>query len=73
MMNERDILADLQAWRDEFARSHGYDLAAMAASLRASDRASGIQVVRGEPRRPEIVLPPELPRLDVAHPAIGTM
>ncbi len=59
-MNERDELADLRTWRDEFARSHGYDLAAMVASLRLLDRAAGARVVRGEPRSPEpsaVVIP----------------
>ena len=51
-MSERDVLADLRAWRDEFARSHGYDMAAMVASLRARDRAAGDSLVRGEPRQP---------------------
>jgi hypothetical protein len=48
----RDVLAELRAWRDEFARSHGYDLWAMAAVLREMDAAAGARVVRGEPRRP---------------------
>lgn len=39
--------------RDEFARSHGYDLHAMAAALRELDSAAGQKVVRGEPRRLE--------------------
>jgi len=52
-MEERDLLADLRAWRDEFARSHGYDLAEMVATLREMDRTSGARVVRGEPRKPE--------------------
>ena len=51
-MSDRDILAELRAWRDEFARSHGYDLAAMAAAIRELDTAAGSRVVRGEPRRP---------------------
>ena len=50
-MKEQDVLADLRTWRDEFARTHGYDLAAMAATLREMDRAAGARVVRGEPRR----------------------
>jgi hypothetical protein len=56
-MSDTDILAELRAWRDEFARTHGYDLKAMAASLRSLDEAAGARVVRGEPRRPEAVLP----------------
>ncbi len=57
-MNDGDILAELRAWRDEFARSHGYDLGAMSAALRELDIAVGGRVVRGEPRRPEAVWPP---------------
>lgn len=56
-MRSGDILAELRAWRDEFARSHGYDLGAMAAVLRELDTAAGARVVRGEPRRPITVLP----------------
>jgi hypothetical protein len=47
-----DILAELRAFREEFARSHGYDLGAMAAALRAMDLAAGGRVVRREPRSP---------------------
>ena len=56
-MRARDILAELRAWRDEFARSHGYDLSAMVAALREMDVAAGTRVVRGEPRRPTAVRP----------------
>ena len=52
-----DILAELRAWRDEFARSHGYDLGAMAAALRELDGAAAARIVRGEPRRPSPVVP----------------
>jgi hypothetical protein len=56
-MSSGDILTELRAWRDEFARSHGYDLGAMAAVLRELDGTAGARVVRGEPRRPAAVLP----------------
>ena len=56
-MRGGDILAELRAWRDEFARSHGYDLGAMVAALRKMDAAAGARVVRGDPRRP-IAMPP---------------
>ena len=61
-MEERDVLADSRAWRDEFARSHDYDLAEMVATLREMDRTGGARVVRGEPRKPEriSVSPPDL-------------
>ncbi len=51
-MNQIDVLAELRAWRDEFARSHGYDLHAMAAMLRELDKAGERKIVHGEPRRP---------------------
>jgi hypothetical protein len=51
------MVAELRAWRDEFARSHGYDLAAIVAVLREMDAAAGARVVRAEPRRPAPVLP----------------
>ena len=54
-MNGGEIPAELRAWRDEFARSHRHDLAAMAAALRTLDGLAGARVVRGEPRRPAVV------------------
>lgn len=56
-MSGGDVLTELRAWRDEFARSHGYDLGAMAAALRELDETAGARVVRGEPRRPAVVRP----------------
>ena len=60
-MSGTDILAELRSWRDEFARSHGDDLGAMAATLRELDKAAGARVSRGEPRRPEVIRPKESP------------
>ena len=51
-MSKGDVLAELRAWRDEFARSHGYDIHAMAAALRELDSASQRTVVCAEPRPP---------------------
>ena len=51
-MSNPDLLAELRAWRDEFARSHGYDIHAMATALRDLDSVGGRQVIHGEPRRP---------------------
>ena len=58
-MSGEDIFPELRGWRDEFARSHGYDLGAMVAMLRELDGATGARVVRGEPRRPAAVPPKE--------------
>ena len=59
-MSNGDVLAELRAWRDEFARSHGFDIHAMAAALRNLDGAGGRNVVHGEPRRPVATrMPPQ--------------
>ncbi len=83
-MSKGDVLSELRAWRDEFARSHGYDVHAMAAALRELDSASERKVVRGEPRPPAaartpkpllqptgsaIAVPPSAKPLDVATAA----
>jgi hypothetical protein len=72
-MSNEDVLVALRAWRDEFARSHGYDLHAMAATLRELDCTAGQKVVRGEPRRPEAAKPAEtrMPNLTL-HPTGAT-
>lgn len=51
-MKAGDVLAELRAWRDEFARAHAYDVHAMAKTLSELDSAGDRNVVRGEPRRP---------------------
>ena len=70
-MSTGDIFTELRAWRDEFARSHGYDLGAMAAVLREMDGAAGSRVVRGEPRRPSAVLSKEAIAPDPAAGGAG--
>ncbi len=47
-----DVLREVRATREEFARSHGYDVYAMAATLRRLDEAGDRPVVRLAPRRP---------------------
>ena len=66
-MNDVDIVVELRAWRDEFARLHGYDIHAMAAALRALDCGGKREVVHGEPRRPVVakIPPQELPLANV--------
>ena len=51
-MSNEDILLELRAWRNEFARSHGYDISAMSATLSQLDNACERKVVRGNPRQP---------------------
>ncbi len=62
-MSDGDVLSELRAWRDEFARSHDYDIHAMAAALREMDSAGERKVIRGEPRQPaEARMPRREPR-----------
>lgn len=68
-MTRGDVLAELRAWRDEFARSHGYDIHRMVAALREQEIASGREVVRGEPRRPTVAMPNKPPPTESATPA----
>jgi len=56
-MSDVDIVAQLRAWRDEFARAHGYDIHAMAAALRELD-CGKVKLVHGEPRRPVVTKVP---------------
>ena len=60
-MSNGDVLVEVRAWRDEFARSHGYSLRAMAAALHDLDIAAGQKLVRGEPRRPVTARMPNQP------------
>jgi hypothetical protein len=57
-MKDVDLLAEIRSWRDEFAKSHGYDLAAIAAAIRKADDAIRERLVRGEPRRPSATSTP---------------
>ena len=58
-MSDGDVLTGLRAWRDAFARSHGYDLGAMATTLRELDKATDTRLARGKPRPPAVVMPME--------------
>lgn len=71
-MTRGDVLAELRAWRDEFARSHGYDIHRMVAALREHEIASGREVVRGEPRRPTVGMPHKPPPPAGATPPAGS-
>ena len=71
-MRDADILTELRAWPDEFARSHNYDLRAMAAALWALDETAGARVVQGEPRRPAAVPPKEAASPDEATQRTST-
>jgi len=53
-MNEDSVLQEVRAAREAFARSHGYDVRAMVADLRAQDDRGDWPVVRLAPRRPAV-------------------
>jgi hypothetical protein len=53
-MNEDGVLQEVRSAREAYARSHGYDVWAMVADLRARDDAGDWPVVRLSPRRPGI-------------------
>jgi hypothetical protein len=52
-MDEDSVLREVRAARDAYARSHGYDVRAMVADLRAMDGRDDWPVVRLAPRRPD--------------------
>jgi hypothetical protein len=60
-MVEDDVLREVRAAREAYARSHGYDVRAMVADLRARDAAGDWPVVRRSPRRPRPTGEPEAP------------
>ncbi|HZU34459.1 MAG TPA: hypothetical protein VFA18_01050 [Gemmataceae bacterium] len=52
-MTEDDVLREVRAAREAYARSHQFDVRAMVADLRARDAAGDWPVVRRPPRRPD--------------------
>jgi len=58
-MIEDEVLREVRAAREAYARSLGYDVRAMVADLRAQDAAGDWPVVRRAPRRPNPVVVPE--------------
>jgi hypothetical protein len=65
MMAEDDLIQEVRAARDAYARSHGYDIDAMSADLRAKAAAGGRHVVRLPPRRPTGLSPEQREALSV--------
>lgn len=57
-MIEDDVLREVRAVREAFARLHDFDVRAMVADLRARDLAGDWTVVRHPPRRPNPVETP---------------
>jgi hypothetical protein len=70
-MSDGDVLAELRAWRDEFARSHGYDVHQMVAALRELDIAAGKNLIRGEPRKPVATRVPNVPLQPIEATRVG--
>lgn len=72
-MNSNDSLVELRAWRDAFARSHDYNVHAVAQELRKQDSEGGRTLIHGTPRRPVTTktlnkaLPPTGPAAPVPH------
>jgi hypothetical protein len=72
MMSEDSVLQEVRAAREDYARSHGYDVRVMVADLRKRDDVGDWPVVRLVPRRPSIPgdlssgpdTDPQRPRLD---------
>lgn len=62
-MKDVDPIDEIRAWRDEFARSHNYDISAMFATLKKWEQESGKTFVRGTPRPyvPVVVVPLAVP------------
>jgi hypothetical protein len=52
-VTEDDVLREVRAAREAYARSHNFDVRAMVADLRARDAAGDWPVVRRAPRRPQ--------------------
>jgi hypothetical protein len=62
-MIEDDVLREVRAARDAYARSLGYDVRAIVADLRARYSTGDWVVVRRAPRRPKPpVVPGETPQ-----------
>jgi len=57
-MTEDDVLREVRAAREAYARLHNFDVRAMVADLRARDVAGDWPVVRLAPRRPHPVAEP---------------
>ena len=61
-MIEDDVLREVRAAREAYARLHDFDVRAMAADLRARDLAGDWPVVRRPSRRPKpVAVPAEAP------------
>jgi hypothetical protein len=57
-MVEDDVLREVRAAREAYARSHNFNIDAMVEDLRRRELASGWQIVSHPPRRVQAVAPP---------------
>ncbi len=68
-MVEDDVLREVRAAREAYARLHNFDVRAMVADLRARDLAGDWPVVRHPPRRPHpIAVPAVAPNQSLPQP-----
>lgn len=67
-MIEDDVLREVRAAREAYARSHGYDVQAMVADLRARDATGDWPVVRRAPRRPKAAVAPAVAPEETTQP-----
>jgi len=54
-MNEDSVLREVRAAREDYARSHGFDVRKIVADLQTLDAAGDWTVVRLAPRRPQVL------------------
>ena len=52
-MNDDSVLREVRAAREDYARSHGFDVRRIVADLQELDRAGAWKVVRLAPRKPK--------------------
>ncbi len=66
-MIEDDVLREVRAAREAYARLHNFDVRAMAKDLRARDLAGDWQVVSMPPRRPHSVPAPSVGPIETSQ------
>ncbi len=61
-MKEDDVMREVRAAREAYARAHNFDVRAMVADLRTRDAIGDRPVTRRVPRLPVALTPPDKPR-----------
>lgn len=70
-MIDDDVLREVRAAREAYARSHHFDVRAMIADLQARDAAGDWPIVRRAPRPPQPVAPGANRALNPAEQSTG--